>query len=87
MFADLVSVPVLHLAQFAVDLLLDVQDVQPHLRLRGLQLTLQLLQQGLTVAAVGRCLKRRSYTLLLLLLSVLSEMLNMTRLRRHHEPV
>lgn len=51
------SVPALHFAQPAVDLLLDVQDVPPHLLLRDLQLTLQLHEQGLTVASTGWCLK------------------------------
>lgn len=56
--ADLVSVTLVHFTQPAVDLLLDVHDVQPHLLLCGFQLTLQFLEQGFTVATNGWCLKR-----------------------------
>lgn len=56
--SDLVSIPAVHFAQPIADLLLHVQDVQPHLLLRDFQFALQLLEQGLTTASIGWCLKR-----------------------------
>lgn len=51
------SVPAVHFAQPAVDLLLDIVDLQPHLLLVGFQLALQLLDLRLTVAPIGWCLE------------------------------
>lgn len=51
------SVPAIHFGQPPVNLILDVDDVQPHFLLCDFKFALELLQQGLAVATIGWCLK------------------------------
>lgn len=57
MEADLVLIRAVYFDQPTVDLLMDVENMQPHLPLRGFQLALQLLQQRLTVTRTSWCLR------------------------------
>lgn len=50
-------VPAIHFGQPAVNLILDVHDVQPHFLLCDFKFALELLQQGLAAATTGWCLK------------------------------